>query len=332
MRKKLDRLIKKEGEQLEHTEDLTDQSEQPTALEMESLKGGEKRNQRSAEDLEQQAAQMGPDAAAAAGALSGAGQSMGGAGSSLAKQELAGAATQQKIAMKELERAREELKQLEQRLREEIESLARRRVTEHLAKMLTMQRKVRKTTEKLKPRVATKQRQAVQAARQLALVEDRIVTLASQSIELVETTQFSMALPVALRDVEHRMIAVSDSLRSGRANDSVITREKQIEEDLQALLDAMKDTISPGNNAGGKCKGCDGNRNNLLAEIKMLRWMQNSVHRDTKNVDEMYRNSELTGKLLRRRTETLARKQDAIRGVADQLHHLTCPDCLMGIE
>ncbi len=331
-REKLEKLIAREQQQQNQTESLAKALPKNPAAALESLHSGEKANKRMSEDLEQTAKRMGPSAASATGALSGASKCMGGACNSLGQSKPGEAKDQQKDALDKLAQARQEMQKLEEKLRKEVESLARQRVMEYLTKMIAQQRQVRETTEKLASRVAEKQKQAVLAVRQLAPAENAISELCKEAIELVETTQFSVVLPTALDQVDSQMISVADRLREGQANDEVIADEKRIEADLQALLDAMKDASAPSSGKSGQCKGCKGNQNTLLAEVKMLRWMQTGVHKDTKKVDELKGQGKISAETLAEDSAKLARRQETLREMTNKLHSKTCPHCLEGGE
>jgi hypothetical protein len=158
---------------------------------------------------------------------------------------------------------------------------------EHLAAMIAQQRQVRSTTESLAPRVAERREAAVQAVRRLAASENEILSLCDKCVELTELTEFSLVLPAALRTVRDRMTSVSESLTRGVANSDVVADEHRIENDLQALLDALKQASRPSPpGAPSQCAGCKGNLNKLLAEVKMLRWMQDALHTRTEELDQ----------------------------------------------
>jgi hypothetical protein len=332
-REKLERLIAREEQQKTQTDGLAKKPPQNPQVAMDSLKGSEQANRRMSEDLEQIARRMGPSAAGAAGALGGAGKCMGGACNSLSQSKPGEASKEQKQALDQLAQAKQEMERLEEKLRKEVESLARQRVMEHLTKMLAQQKQVREATEKLLPRLADKQPQAVVAVRQLAGPEEAISGMCAECIELVETTQFSVVLPTALTAVNEQIDSVSERLREGRADKELVVDEKRIESDLQALLEAMKDASNSSNkNGGGQCKGCKGDRNKLLAEVKMLRWMQSGVHTDTAKLDERKTKQSVNEADLSRAAAELSRRQDSLRLISDRLHSMTCPHCLAGDE
>jgi hypothetical protein len=291
------------------------------------LKNNEHRNQRSGEDLEQLIKRLGPHAAPAAGAMGGACQSMGGACSGLGGGKPKAAAEDQAKAIEKLNQAALALREAEAQLKKEIESLARQRVIENLNKMIAQQKQVREATRRLVPRVVEKQRQALLAVRQLAPLEETIAGLCRSSIELVELTQFSVVLPGALGAIEGDMNTVAESLRDGKADDELVATEQKIESDLQALLDALKDAANA-SSSPSRCKGCKGDKNKLLSEVRMLRWMEGALNKDTRVVDRSKLESKIAAGEAVSRTHDLGRRQEEIRKITARLHAMTCPHCL----
>jgi myosin heavy subunit len=314
-RERLAKLIEKEQQQLDQTQ-AQGQLTEPNRDDLAALEQGERRNQRADEDLEQLVRSFGPSTAGAAGALSAAGQSMGSAAGKLGQSQAEAASKDQEEALKKLEEASLNLAQAEEQLRKELEALVRQQVMENLASMITQQRQVRETTEKLSPRVAEKQQQALVSVRRLAESEDVILALCEDSIDLAELTEFSLALPIALRTVGDKMAAVADRLRVAQADETLIAEQQQIEVDLAELLDALKQASRPSSNPStGQCMGCQGNLNKLLAEVKMLRWMEQSLQLRTARVD----GQELSDAQRQSDAAPLAERQREIRDITRRI-------------
>jgi hypothetical protein len=322
----LAKLTARERQQLAQTEPLG-KTAKTEAKTLAGLKNNEHRNQRSGEDLEQLVKRLGPQAAPAAGALGGACQSMGGACKGLGGGQCKAAAGEQAKAIEKLNQAANSLREAEAKLKQEIESLARQRVIENLTKMIAQQKQVREATRRLVPRVAEKQRQALLAVRQLAPLEENIAGLCRSSIELVELTQFSVVLPGALSAIEGDMNSVAESLRDGKADDEIVATQQKIESDLQALLDALKDAASA-SSSPSRCKGCKGDKNKLLSEVRILRWMEAALNKDTRVVDRSKLENKITAGAAVTRTHDLGRRQEEIRQITARLHAMTCPHCL----
>lgn len=329
-RESLNKLIKKEELQLSHTLEQQKQK-QADQQKKKALETSERRNQKSAETLQQQLREYGPASKAICNSLGGAGQCMGSACKKLGESKPKPASEEQKKAIEQLSRAQLETKKLEEQLRKEVESLVRQRVMDQLQDMIVQQKQVREVTSKLQDRVAQKQKQALAAVRRLSQSEEKIIGLCAEAIELCELTQFSLVLPVALGAVQEQMEFVNEGLLQGQADQEMIYDQRQIEKDLQALLDAMQEASRPSNkNGGGQCKGCKGNRNKLLAEVKMLRWMQQAVHQRTENLDQQIAGKKVTAESQKERLDLLTIRQKEIDTITGRLHSMTCPHCLGG--
>lgn len=315
-RMQLEKLIEKEQNQREQTLAQVELTA-PNSSDLDVLERVEERNQRAAEDLQQFVSSFGPSTAGAAGALGAAGESMGSAASQLGDSKPKDASEDQQEALKKLQDASLNLAQAEDALRKELEALVRQQVMENLTAMITQQRQIREVTEKLSPRAAEQQEQALLSVRRLADSEDELLTLCEDSLDLAELTEFSMVFPSALRTVSDQIADVSDSLGQARADETVIAAEQQIEADLKALLDALKQASRPNFNASNsQCMGCQGNLNKLLAEVKMLRWMESSLQTRTDRLDKQDLADEERQKL----AQPLEERQSEIRDITRRLN------------
>jgi hypothetical protein len=121
---------------------------------------------------------------------------------------------------------------------------------------------------------------------------------------------------------------VADSLRAGKADDELVATERKIESDLEALLEALKDAAMAAEGQPCQCKGCKGDKNKLLAEVRMLRLMENALNKETRTVDRAKRENKVVAKEGLSRSRDLCRRQEDIRKVTARLHAMTCPHCL----
>jgi citrate lyase gamma subunit len=326
-RARIDALIRKEREQLKETTAATQMSRKD---DFPSLKEGEERNKRLGEDVEQMLKQFGGDAAASVGAVNGAVGDMASAASQLGQNNGSEASKEQQEAIEKLTKADAKLAELQSELEKDLESFVRQRVMETLAQMIVEQVQVRQTTEKLAPRLADGRKETVVAVKRLSESEEKIVQLGEEALGLCDLVEFSMAFPPALRSVLDQMELVAAELHSGRANDGVIAREKQIEADLQELLNALKQASRPGGNSGSQSGGggLKDNINKVLAEVKMLRWMEISLNKETKTVQQQFAGKPRTDPEFVARLKSLSEQQERIQTITRRLHDATCEDCL----
>jgi hypothetical protein len=154
----------------------------------------------------------------------------------------------------------------------------------NLQEMLDRQKSIRGATEAVATRLNTADRDVQLRVRQLAPAETAIVRICGDTLDLINTTQFSVALPPALEEIKANCQSVADRLDTGNADVPLVDDQKQIEHDLQDLLDTFKQLAAQP--AGpSNCRGCKGNKNKLLAELKVLRLLQTQVTTHTARVD-----------------------------------------------
>ena len=205
----------------------------------------------------------------------------------------------------------------------QLEQQVRGVVIENLQEMLKRQKAIRQATESLGPRIS-KQREALIQLQQLGPAEERVATICRQTRELVTETQFSVALPPALETLEKSMLYVSGDLSGGRGDRRVIGAETAIEQDLQDLLETFQETpSSAAGECNGECKGCKGNMNKLLAELKVVRMMQMRVNKGTIDADSAARHAAAVADLppeLHEKIGKLRDGQETIRDAMDRLH------------
>ncbi len=328
---KLDTLIKEQKRQQEQSRKLAETQKTGKLPEsaLAAPKQDQDKTQKATESVAQTVKEFGQSGAKALEALAGAGGSMGGASKSLGGGKPGDAMPQQGDAAQSLTKAREALEQERKKLLAEIEKQVRRQVIENLTDMLERQKAVREATEVLSAKLVSAQRESVLRLKQLATPEQRIVTAAQQTIDLIEETQFSVALPAALRSVQRRCVYVTADLQAGRGGKPVVDAEKQIEKDLSDLIETFKELNSSSASGGGKCNSCGGNRNKLLAELKVARLLQVRVNEETLDADG--RRAAAAAEVspeLREVIGTVRDNQAQVQDAMDKLHHEYCPDCL----
>jgi hypothetical protein len=329
---KLEGLIKEQKRQEAQSGKLADQqkkSASPEASKFAEAKNQQAQNRQGSEAVAQQVRELGAAGNKAGTCLGSAGGSMSSAESQLQGQKAADAATQQSEAAKALEQAKKELEAERQKLLEEVEKQVRAQVIENLTQMLDRQKLVREQTEKLSAGLQSGDREAALRAKRLATAEKHIVGIADQTVELIELTQFSVALPPAIRGVQRQCLYVTADLEAGRGDAKVVAAEQQVERDLTDLIDTMKQAAAMASAGNSQCKGCKGNKNKLLAELKVLRLMQLRVNEETKDADG--RRAAALAELpadLKAKIGTIRDNQGQAHDAADKIHRSVCPDCL----
>jgi hypothetical protein len=224
-------------------------------------------------------------------------------------------------ATKQLEAAKAALEQERQKTLEQLAKQVKKVVIQNLQEMLDRQTAVREATESLSPKLA-KDREAVMKIELLAPPEQRIATICQDTLDLVNETEFSVALPPALEELEKNMLLVSGDLTAGRGDQPVIGGEVAIEQDLKDLLDTFKNMQGDGM-CNSRCNGCKGDMNKLVAELKVVRTLQMRVNKGTTSADAEARRAAETAALspeLRERIGKLHDGEEGARNAMDLLH------------
>jgi hypothetical protein len=274
------------------------------------------------EGITQLVRDLGETGAGALGELLRADGSMSAAEGKLGQQLADAAGMQQQQALDSLNYAKELLEEEAEKLLEQLRAEVKRRVLEGIGRMLKKQIAVRESTELLGPKAADGSRQALKSIVSLGKAEERIVEIGAELLTLVEETEFGIALPAALVVVLDEMSEVQLSLEGGDGSKEVVAAERQIEADLEALLEAMKQMPSSQFSNQRAQRGQPDRRrelNRLAAELKLIRLLQQRTNRQTTDFDGRRAESKTLSARLRERIETLADQQDHIREAMQRL-------------
>lgn len=280
-------------------------------------------NRKATDGISEAAVQLGDAGSAARADLGKASGSMMSAEGSLGSGDADSANDSQDDAEESLKSARAKLAAEADKLLNRLRAEIKKRTIEGLVQMLEGQITIRQSTERLGPRVKDGGRVVSNSVTGLASAENKLIVIGEGLTALVEETEFGIALPAALRSVTDGMIDIKDRLAAVDASESVIGMEKQVEEDLQSLLDAMKQL--PSSNGSG-----EGNRNSraarerqlnqIIAELKLVRMLQVRVNRDTKDVDGQRPESAKDLPLaLTKRIEALEGRQEDVHDVTERI-------------
>jgi hypothetical protein len=323
--RRLDGAIKEEDRELKQTKEAEAKKDVPQEK-FEGMKNEQAENRKTTEDITDQARELGDVAAVSVGELVRAGGSMSGAEGRLGAGEAGPAGQLQMEALASLKLAKERLSEVEQRLLDEVRASVKKRIMEGLAEMLEKQIIVRQSTERLGPRLKDGSRQVLASVVGLAAAEEQIMKVGEELIALAEETEFGIALPAALQSVLYQMDEVKAKLAAGDASSDVVEAEKQIEEDLKALQEAMKQLPSQGQPRKGSPPPGDPEDqerelNRIIAELKMIRMLQMRVNGETKRTDGQRgeRPSAITNEM-RRKIQALHDRQLDIHDVTEKLN------------
>jgi len=192
-----------------------------------------------------------------------------------------------------------------------------------LTLMLEMQTTVRERTEALAGGVKKGSRQALVAVTALAKREEKITATAQDLINIVEETEFGIALPAALAAVRDATEGVQISLAEGDASSDVVKAEKQIEADLKAMLEIVSEMTEANSRRGRRGTATPEELrkelNRIVSELRMLRLLETRVRENTVQVHAKRAPETSLSAELRRRIEQLEGRQSDIREATELL-------------
>jgi hypothetical protein len=312
--------LKKELEQVAKEEAA--KKAQLTPEKFAEMRKDQEANRRTNEDVSEMTRALGSNGTAALAELLRANGNMGGAEGAFGKSQAGEGNGEQGRSLAALKYAQELLAEEAERLARQLRQEVKKRVIDGLSAMLEEQIAVRGRTVTLAKGVKDGSRQALNAVTGLAKREEKITDLAQELINVVEETEFGIALPAALAAIRGATEGVQMSLAEGDASEEVVAAEKQIEADLKTMLDVVNE-MSDANSKSGKRRrgGMEDERkeqNRIISELKMIRLLQTRTQQNTTDVDAKRATASLSP-ALRKRIEELEGRQEDIRDATERL-------------
>jgi hypothetical protein len=281
---KLDKGIKEERREQKQNAVLAKAPAATQPAPLAGPKSDQQQNRKSTEAIAQTMKDLGGEPAKAGDKLGSAAQNMSLAEGHLGNGNAGQASPLQGLAADTMQSAKEDLEKERQKLLDELEKQVRSQVVMNLQEMLDRQKSIRGATEAVATHLSPGDRETQLRVKQLAPAETAVVRICNDTLELIDQTQFSVALPPALEEIKANCQSVADRLDTGNADVPLVEDQKQIEQDLQNLLETFKQLAKApsGQAKGGSAKG---DKNKLLAELKTLRLLQTQVTIHTAKLD-----------------------------------------------
>lgn len=314
LEKELDELARQEA-----------QAKQALAKEkFEAMRKDQETNRGATDEVGEMTRQLGSNGTAALAELLRASGCMGGAEGAFANCQGGKGNGEQRKALASLTYAKELLAEEAERLARQLRAEVKKRVMDGLTLMLEMQTAVRERTEALAPGVKKRSRQALVALTSLAKREEKITATAQDLINVVEETEFGIALPAALAAVRDATEGVQISLAEGDASSDVVKAEKQIEADLKEMLEIVSEMTEANSRRGrrgraGTPEELRKELNRIVSELRMLRLLETRVRENTVQVDAKRAAETSLPANLRRRIEQLEGRQSDIQEATELL-------------
>ena len=244
----------------------------------------------------------------------------------LQKAERDQAVEEQEAALRELEQAKAELEKILRQLREEEMERMLVLLEARIRKMLEAQNEVYERTVKLEESTTQVPHHELEiASASLGRKEDQIVNEADRALVLLREDGTSVAFPEALQQAREDMQTVADRLR--RAKPDKITQGLEmdiiatLEETLAALQQALKDLREQkaSQQSGGGQPG-EQPLVDQLAELRMIRALQNRVNVRTEFYDKLIEGDRTQEAELLEALSALAERQEQIFEATRDLH------------
>lgn len=220
-----------------------------------------------------------------------AGESMQKAANDLDQDNPDDAGKNQKEAEKNLQKALDEIEERLSQLREETREEKLARLESRFREMLDRQKVASTMTIELDDRRNSfgkfEQRDRLVLIR-LATEETEINEIGQQAYDLLLEDGTSVVFPEIVHHLKNDLLRVSQLLSSEKTDQLTQMIQRDIESNLEELLDALKKAKKKGGGGGG---GGGGNSKQPLleksAELKMLRAAQLRINRRTKQIDTL---------------------------------------------
>ena len=254
-----------------------------------------------------------------------AGAAMATAERNLAKTAADPAAVVQTEALDILAKSAADLARAAEKLLVELRIELQSRLITELTEMHEAETYIRETTQAQVPRLAQKSRSAAIAVAGLAQKQGDQAGRTEQLLALVEETEYGIALPTTLKVLGREMREIAGWLKALDAAPRTVAAEQRIEDDLLALLQAIR-RLSPttpppaGTALPSDLRERERELNRLIAELKMVRLLQARLNVATVGVDKTRPNPADLSPALRREVEALEAYQEEIR---DSLARIT---------
>lgn len=247
----------------------------------------------------------------------------------LDKDKRPDAAKEQDKAIKELEEAMKELEKRLKQLREEEKAKLLANLEARCNKMLMMQTEVYNTTKAIHDTVTKNGGQKatadVQKSQQQADKEGEIVAEADRCLKLLETEGSAVAFTRVLEEVRADMVAVQRRLGVTIVDTDTQAIEENIiamlKEMIAALKKAQQDLQNPPPPGNPNNNNNKPNQKliNLLAELKLIRSMQQMVNSRTQMYGKKYQGEQAADPIIDAELKQLAQRQAKLQDMINKI-------------
>jgi hypothetical protein len=163
-------------------------------------------------------------------------------------------------------------------------------------------------------------------------LERGVIDLARNTRDLVEETEFSVALPAGLRFGESLAVPSAAAFAAGKVDPEVRRKGGRLLGDLKEMLRILVEESAGAKEAGrpsaGGCKGC-ADRNKLVSELSVVRMLEAGILVDTRAAEgRRGAAAEGAAREITNATRSLVEWQDQARDLSEKLKGRSCSRCL----
>jgi outer membrane murein-binding lipoprotein Lpp len=245
----------------------------------------------------------------------------------LQKQEKERAVSEQDKSLQELNEAAEELEKTLKQLREEEKEMILAALEARFQRMLTLQTAIYEGTLALAATPTEDWLDNLHSqARELAGQQAELSVDCSQTAALLREDGTSVSIVVAVEDIESDMKASAVRLKDSKVGPLTQTLQTDIIESLKELIEATQREMQEMKSDQRQQQQQQGGEQQkpplveLMAEIKVLRSLQLRVNRRTKQIDDLFRDSDSQDAAdLQEQLGELAARQHRLRESAAEL-------------
>ena len=239
----------------------------------------------------------------------------------LDKQNREGSAEAQQNALAQLEKVKARLEEILRQLREQENELLLASLEARFQKLRKAQMQVNAETVRLSKSAAADRSRHDDRAIALSRDQREIVVDAEKALALLKEEGSSVAFPEAIEQMKLNMIDVSERLNGGDTGSTTQVIEELIVETLDEMILAMQQEMEKAKDKDKqqqqkKQKQGDDDEQaliNELAELKMIRSLQNQINRLTREIGRELDGEQANDPKLKKMAEDLSRRQKRLQ-------------------
>lgn len=239
----------------------------------------------------------------------------------LDKQNREGSAEAQQNALAQLEKVKARLEEILRQLREQENELLLASLEARFQKLRKAQMQVNAETVRLAKSAAADRSRHDDRAVALSRDEREIVVDAEKALALLKEEGSSVAFPEAIEQMKSNMIDVSERLNGGDTGSTTQVIEDLIVETLDEMILAMQQEMEKAKDKDKQQQqkkqqqGDDDEQAliNELAELKMIRSLQNQINRLTREIGRELEGEQASDPKLKKMAEDLSRRQKRLQ-------------------